>query len=599
MTLLRSCLFAATSFAALPLSAQPVTTGEPVVVTATRQSQAQSDVLAAVSVLDRDAIEAAGGFDVLGLLRQLPGLDVVRGAGIGQQAAVFLRGTNANHALVLIDGVRISALGTGAYAWEQLPLAQIERIEVVRGPRAALWGADALGGVIQIFTRRNIGTQWALHAGNHDTYGVEAGTGRQRGNGGFGLHAAWLDSRGTNATTPANWSFDPDRDGATLRSVSANARHRLGDQELQATLLHNDNDIQFDQGESNTRQQVLALALEGALGPDWQHRVTLGGSRDRLDTPDSFTRYHSQREQADWQHHLAPGHNDALTLGLSWLHERGRQHDSLTGSDVYAQSRHTASAFGAWQRRAGAHALELSGRYDDNSVYGSESSFGAAWGWELGRTLRFTASWGQGFRAPTMNELYSPGWGGWYAGNPALHAEHSDSAELGLHWHLAAAGRFSLRAFRNDIDGLIDFAGENAQALNIARARIDGVEIEWDRQLGDWHIGANATWQDPLDRDSGARLLRRPPRKANLSLERIFANGARVGIEGHAASQRPDFGTRLPGYGLLALHGQWPLGGGFRLDGRIDNLLDRDYTLIDAYNTPGLTVLLGLRWQAH
>src|SRR5690554_3308052 len=101
MTLLRSCLFAATSFAALPLLAQPVTTGEPVVVTATRQSQAQSDVLAAVSVLDRDAIEAAGGFDVLGLLRQLPGLDVVRGAGIGQQAAVFLRGTNANHALVL------------------------------------------------------------------------------------------------------------------------------------------------------------------------------------------------------------------------------------------------------------------------------------------------------------------------------------------------------------------------------------------------------------------------------------------------------------------------------------------------------------------
>lgn len=599
MTLLRSCLLAAMSLAALPLHGQPVTTGETVVVTATRQLQPQSDVLAAVSVLDRDAIETAGSIDVLALLRQLPGLDVVRGAGIGQQAAVFLRGTNANHALVLIDGVRVSALGTGAYAWEQLPLAQIERIEVVRGPRAALWGADALGGVIQIFTRRDTATQWALHAGNHDTYGLEAGTGRQHGNGAFGVHAAWLDSRGTNATTPANWSFDPDRDGARLRSVSASARHSVGTQELQTTLLHNDNDIQFDQGRSSTRQQVLALALEGELGPAWRHRVNLGGSRDRLDTPDSFIRYHSQREQADWQHHLASDRGDALTLGLSWLHERGRQHDSLAGSDVYAQSRHTASAFAAWQRRVGTHALELSGRYDDNSAYGSESSFGASWGWELGQRLRLTTSWGQGFRAPTMNELYSPGWGGWYGGNPALHAEHSDSTELGLHWDLQTAGQLGLRAFRNDIDGLIDFAGANAQAVNIARARIDGVEIEWDWQAGDWRIAANATWQDPADRDSGSPLLRRPPRKANLRLERLFDSGARFGIEGHAASSRPDFESHLPGYGLLALHGQWPLPRGFRLDGRIDNLLDRDYTLIDAYNTPGLTVLLGLRWQAR
>ena len=595
----RSPLFVALATSAffLTAQAQPVSVADPVLVTATRLPQPSSESLAAVSVIDRAQIDASASVDLLDLLRRVPGVDVVRGAGLGQQTSLFLRGGNSNHALVLIDGVRVAALGTGFYSWEQLPLSAIERIEIVRGPRAALWGADALSGVIQIFTRREDGQRATLRAGNHDTWGIETGTGTRGERGGFGVSAGWLDTRGTNATTPSNWSYDPDHDGAVYRTLAAHGDLALGDQRLEASLLHGDNDIEFDQGRSTTRQNVFGLALGGELGDGWSHRLNLGGNRDRLETPEAFTRYLSRRTQADWQHSLTTGASGTATVGLSWLNERGEQTDTAAGADVYAQSRHTRALFAAWQGRVARHAFELSGRYDDNSVYGSESSFAGAWGWDLGDQLRLSASWGQGFRAPTMNELYSPGWGGWYAGNPALAPERSESSELALRWTPGGGSAVELRAFRNLLDQLIDFSGPQAQAINVARARTDGVELEWRWQSAHWNLETSATWQDPRNRDTDTALLRRPARKANLLVERLFERGLRLGLEAHAASDRPDYGTHLPGYGVLAARASLPLGENFFLDARLDNLLDRDYVLVDGYRTPGTTALLSLRWQ--
>ncbi|MCX7556125.1 TonB-dependent receptor [Xanthomonadaceae bacterium JHOS43] len=590
----------ATTLAVTPVLAQTLPRTDEVVVTASRVPVAADDVLAAVDVIERDQIEAAGTQDVVDLLRRVPGVDIVRGGGIGQQASVFIRGTNSNHALVLIDGVRVGALGTGAYAWEHLPLAQIDRIEVVRGPRAAQWGADALGGVVQIFTRRDVAPHASLQRGNHDTQGVSAGIGKRGERGGVGIHAGWLETRGQNATAPGNWSFDPDRDGARLRNVTLHGDLALGTQRLEAMLLHADNDIDFDQGQSNTRQDVQSLALFGQLGAQWQHRLTLGGSRDRLDTPSSFIVYRSHRRQADWQHTLSHGRRGETTLGLAWLDERGEQVDTFGGDAVYAQSRSTRSVFAGWRGRAGSQALELSGRHDDNSIYGTSTSFGAAWAWDMGSVARLSASWGEGFRAPTMNEFYSPGWGGWYAGNPQLAPERSESQELALRVTPGGASKYELRVFRNDIDELIDFSGAQAQAINIARARIDGVEVTWQWEGAAWQLESNATWQDPSSRDTGEALLRRPSRKATALLERRFDGGVRVGVEGVAASDRPDYGgVKLGGYGLLALRASVPVVSGWTLVARVDNLLDRDYTLIDGYHTPDATVLVTLRWQGR
>ncbi len=591
----RISLLALALAASFPAVAQEESRTDPIIVTASRTPEAVSNTLAAVTVIDRDAIEATASGDLIDLLRRVPNLDIARSGGIGQQTGLFLRGGNSNHTLVMIDGVRVSALGSGAYAWEQLPLAQVERIEIVRGPRAALWGADALSGVIHIFTRKQAGADAAVIVGNHDSYGVEAGFGHEGEKARFGLRAGWFDTRGTNATTPANWSFDPDRDGQTRRNVSAFGELPIGTQKLSAQVLRNDNDVAFDIGESATTQDVFGVALEGELGKGWTHRLNLGGNRDRLDTPAFFTRYDSRREQADWQHTLEDA---GFAFGLSWLAERAESHDTFSGTPTYDEGRHNEAAFAAWHGAAGAHSFELSGRYDDNSVYGGHDSFAAAWGWQLSDALKFSAAWGEGFRAPTMNELYSPGFGGWYAGNPNLDPETAKNLEVSLRYATDGWGNFTLRSFRNEVDGLIDFSGgDTMQAVNIRQARVDGAELEWQWQSGAWQVEANASWQDARDLDTDAKLLRRAPRKANVIVEREFSNAVRLGIEGYAAAARPDFGVELPGYGLAALRGQVPLGAGLRLDARIENMFDREYHLVDAYNTPGLTAMLTLRWQ--
>lgn len=588
----------AAAMLATPVFAQSLQRTEPVVVTALRTVETLADTLAAVDVIDRDEIEMSGSQDVVELLRRVPGVDIVRGGGVGQQASVFIRGTNANQTLVLIDGVRVSALGTGSYAWEHLPIAQIERIEVVRGPRASVWGADALGGVIQIFTRREATPYANLQIGNHDTYGVDTGIGQRDTRDGFGVHVGWLETRGQNATRPQNFSFDPDRDGALLRNLSVYGDLALAGQTLEARALYSDNEVDFDQGQSQTRQDVQSLTLSGDLAQNWTHRLSIAASRDRLETPAFSAAYRSRRQQADWLHTLATGSNDQLIVGLSWLGERGSQIDTFTGETVYQQSRHTRAAFANWQHVADAQMFELSGRRDNNSVYGSQSSFAAAWGWDVNTVLRVSASWGQGFRAPTMNELYSPGFGGWYAGNPELAAERSHSAELSLRLTPSATSEVEARLFRNDINDMIDFSGAQAQAVNISRARIDGSELIWRWQRAEWNIEASATWQDPRSRDTNQALLRRPARKASVLLERGLDSGLRLGIEAMAASQRPDFGdVRLPGYGLLALRARLPLAPAWNLDARIENLLNRDYTLVDGYHTPGATAVLTLRWR--
>ena len=581
------------SATAMPVSEQPL-----VVVTANRVPEQLDETLAAVSVITREDIEASATNDIVDLLRRVPGVDIVRGGGLGQQASVFLRGANSNHTLVLVDGVRVGSLGTGAYAWEQLPIEQIERVEIVRGPRAAVWGADALGGVIQIFTRRNAGFDGALSLGNHDTWGANGGAGARDERGGFGVRVGYLDSRGSNVTRPTNFSFDPDRDGYVQRSIGANGDIALGEHTLSANLMRSDNDVEFDAGESSVQQDTYGLGLAGALTDTWSHRFNLGASRETLETPAFFQRFESRREQADWQNTLALATNSDFSFGLAWLRERGTNIDTFGGAPLYARSRNSHAGFASWHGRAGAHDFELSGRYDDSSVYGGESTVGGAWGWRFTDAVRASLSYNEGYRAPTFNELYSLGFGGLFMGNPLLEPEASENLEAGLDIALSNRSDLALHLFRNEIDNLIDFSGgDTFQATNIKRARIEGAEVEWSWAVPDWAVTTNATWQDASDRDSGSKLLRRPSRKATALVERVFDGGARLGLEGYAASRRPDFGTELPGYGLLSLRGRLPLGAGLSLDGRIENLLDREYSIIDTYTTPGMTALLTLRWD--
>jgi vitamin B12 transporter len=585
-------LAAATSSA---IATEPVPQPE-VLVTAYRTEVGVAESLAAVSVISRSEIDSAGALDLVELLRRQVGIDVVRGGGYGQQTSVFLRGTNSNQVLVLIDGVRVASVNVGGYAWEHLPLNQIERIEIVRGPRAALYGSDAIGGVIQIFTRPADSLEAALRLGSHDTYGVDAGFGVQGERGRIGLRAGYTDSRGVDSTTPDNFSHDPDRDGFLARNLNLQGSLALGAQDLGLRALRTDDRADFDQGRSTSVNDSADLALSGTLGERLAHRLAAGWARETLQTPAFGNRFDSRRRQLDWQFDAALSDAHALLFGLAWVGERGGLTNTFSGLPRYAGSRNNRAAFAAWRGRFGAHSLELAGRHDDNSVFGTAETVQAAWGWQLRESVALRAGFGEGFRAPNFNELYSPGFGGLFAGNPLLGPERSENLELALGLGGNGHLRGELRAFRTGVRDLISFAGADFQAINIARVRIEGVEASASALLGGWQVSGNATWQDPRDRDSGQRLLRRAQRKANLRGERALGYW-RFGAELHAASGIADFGGALPGYATVALDAGYRLRNRLEASLRLDNLFDRDYSLVRGFTTPGRTAMLNLRWQ--
>ena len=566
-----------------------------VIVTATRQAEPIDASLAGVSVITREDIDQAVTLDLVDLLRLQTGIDIVRSGGLGQQTSLFLRGSNSNHVLVLIDGVRIASANTGGYAWENLPLGQIERIEIVRGPRAAQWGSDAIGGVIQIFTRRDEGSDAAVLAGSHQTLGAEAAWGHRQQGHGFGLRVGYLDSEGFNAQNPNGFGFDPDDDGSLLRNLSGWGEWALGEQRASASLLATDNVIEFDQGVSSIQHHAASLALEGELGAQWSHDLRLAHARESLDTPAFFNTFETRREQADWVHRLQR-EEQQWQFGLAWMHESGELIDTFAAIPTYDQTRSNRAAFLHWSTALGAHQMAVSARLDDNSAFGSEFTTQFAWGWQVADHWRLSGNFGQGFRAPNFNELYAPGFGGYYAGNPLLNAETSEATELALQWQPSTHRHGALRIYRNDIDNLIAYSGgATFQAINIQRARIDGAELSYGQFVGEWSLDANATWQDPRDTDSNTRLLRRPARKATLQLSRAF-NSLRFGIEAVGASKRPDFGAQLAGYGLINLISQWQLAPSWQLEARLNNVLDRDYAEVSGFNTDDANGWVMLRW---
>ncbi len=573
---------------------------EPTVqVTATRQAQTVDASLADVTVITRADIDSSGASDLYDLLRTQAGVDVARSGGPGEQTSLFLRGANSNHVLVLVDGVRIASSGTGGVDFSLLPLEAIERIEIVRGPRAAYWGSDAIGGVVQVFTRRLDAPHAAMQYGSYDDASASAGIGSWNERGGFSVLAGIRHVRGFSAQNPQGFAYDPDDDGLRNRNLSARGEYKLGAQTLSASTLYSDSVNEFDQGVSHTIEQDFAAALAGDINAHWFQKLSIGSARDDLDTPDFFELFRSRRQSATWLNIFSLNEDQSLTAGLERTHESGKDVDTFGNADVFAQSRDNTAVFGGWSGHLQTFDWDLAARHDHNSVFGGATTGSGALGWRVAPTLRLTASFGQGFRAPSLNEQFSPGFGGLFAGNPDLRPERSRSGELGAEWTPAQAFSLKLAAYRTDIDDLIDFTGPLFRAENTERARIDGVEAESHWQRGGWRVDGNATWQDARDPVTGEHLLRRASRKGDIVLTRIFNDRLNAGIELYGEGPRPELGGPLPGYALVNARLSLALSAAWQLHLRAENLANRTYSLIRGYNTPGRSGWIELAWSPH
>jgi vitamin B12 transporter len=562
--------------------------GPSVEVTARRESTVIDASLAAVRVIERAEIERRQAGDLMELLRTEAGVDITRNGGVGTATTLFLRGSNSNHTLFLVDGVRVSSANSGLYDLAHLPLANVERIEIVRGPRAAFWGSDAIGGVVQIFTRKVDGYAGRVMAGTYGRLGVDASIGGVGERGEMSLTVGQEQTEGFSATNESAYGFDPDKDGYENNHARLNIESSIGEQMLRFAAQGTRAEVDFDQGVTEAESASAVMSIEGELADRWSHRLDFGHSREDLVTPAYFAAYEARRNTLDWHHQYELDAATTLSGGLNYARERGAELETFGNSEVFGASRHNAALYASVAHHAGAHDLEFGGRFDDSSVFGGEATFQAAWGWQATTATRLRASIGQGFRAPSLNELYSPGFGGLFAGNPDLQPEQSDTLELGLRHDFNADHRVEASTYRTRIDDLISFSGgETYQAVNIARADIDALELEYSGRVGALSLVANATVQDAENRDTGSDLLRRPRQKGTLRVDYGFAGGASLGAEVFGSGTRQDFDGPLPGYGLVHLVGSLPFGERWRLALRLENVLDRGYEVLSGYNTPG------------
>lgn len=579
-------------------------------VTATRTEQPAGQSLASVSVLDRVDIERAQAQSVPDLLRRLPGISLSSNGGPGKATSLYLRGSESDHVLVLIDGVKAGSVSSGGASLQDLPVELIERIEVVRGPRSSLYGSEAIGGVIQIFTRKDTEPgfkPWAYAgAGSQSTYEGSAGASASGERGWFVLGVSSLDTAGIDAKANGANGHEPDSDGYRNLSGSLRAGYRFDNGlELDGSLLQADSHNDFDTVNSRRTQgfgayndgvqRVIGGRARFAPLEPWRVSLSAGRSEDNSDAYQDgafYSRFDSQRDSASWQNDLdlAPGHT--LTLGYDW------QQDELSSSTDYAvTSRDNRGTFAQYLGSAGRHDWQLSLRHDDNQQFGSRNTGNLAWGYALTDAIRAFASYGTAFKAPTFNELYYPGYG-----NPELDAETSRSAEVGVDGR-HGWGHWAVNLYRTRIDDLIAYDSALRAPDNIDQARIRGIELQLGSQWRDWVWNANASLLDPESRASGSRgndLPRRARRLFNLDLDRRFdalSLGASLHAEGHRYDDLANR-NRLGGFATLDLRGEYQLSPEWRLQARLSNLFDADYQTTLGYEQPGRAVVFGVRYQA-
>ena len=572
------------------------------VVTATRTAQSGAQSIAATSVFDRNDIERLQVTSVDQLLRRVPGVNVVNTGGPGKNTTISIRGASTNQVLVLIDGVRIGSATTGDAALQNLPVEQIERIEVVRGARSSLYGSEAIGGVIQIFTRRggDGGAQpyFSTTVGSAQHLAGSAGVSGGDDKAWYNLGVSSLKDEGIDARP----SREVDHDGYREMSANLSGGYRFANGlTLDGNLLqvdsHNDYDSGLDANADNVTKVYGARARFAPLTA-WDVTLQAGRSEDKTDTFNGNvfnTRIDTRRDSFGWQNDLHIAEGQLLTLGYDWLY------DEVNGTGSFAEdSRENQGVYGQYLGQFGRHEVQLSVRHDDNEQFGAHNTGSLGYGLQLNDQLRFTTSYGTAFKAPTFNQLYYPGFG-----NENLEPESSKSLEAGLQgsheW-----GNWSATVFKNEIENLIAYfnSGAGLPAQNIDEASIKGLELEAATQLLGWSWQGNLTLQDPQNKSSrsgqGDLLPRRAEQIFNLDVDRRFG---RIGLGAslHAEGRRWDNAsntTDLHGYNTLDLRATYWLSHAWRVQAQVTNLFDTDYETAATYQQPGRAGYLTLRYQA-
>jgi vitamin B12 transporter len=594
-----------------------------VVISANRQVQARNDSSAANTVFTRDDIDRLQPTSLTDLISRVPGVQVAPTGGRGSLPGIYIRGTKSAQSLVLVDGQRIANTTSGDSGLQYLNVDQIERVEVLRGSRSVIYGSDAIGGVIQVFTRRNAGQglqpRLKLGFGSNKTWerslGLSGGDEYTR----FNLGASLDETAGINSTH-TSFPSDGDHDAYRNQSLSLNLSHSFSDAlEAGFNLLDNRGKSEYDNsfgrydvaigqtvGQKPYTDYTLSSAsgyVDATLNERWQSRLELGHSENRdtkRDTlSDDFSVFNTYRDSVNWQNDLTLNEQNSLILGGDWYEDRFHGSTTLTENSRWNRAAFVQHRFhGEW------FSTELGLRRDQNQQFGGQNSWSGTLTLPVNPDNDLLLSYSEGFRAPTFNDLYYPDEYGFKNSNPNLKPETSKSYEVQWRSQLSDISRLEASLYRTDIQDAIVFGSDGPQ--NVSSARINGFEAALKQELFGWQGSLGLALIDPRDRDSGRTLARRARRTVSLDLDRQFDQFG-VGASWQAVSSSYDDAKNqqpLAGYGLLGLRATWTLNREVTLSMKLDNLLDKAYSRAlyqyqgqqYGYREEGRALMVGVTW---
>lgn len=572
-----------------------------VVVTASRTAESVDDTTASVTVITREDIEQSQAQDLMEILRLQPGIEVTRYGGPGTGTSVFMRGTSNKQLLVLVDGVRVASATTGSFAWESLNLDQIERIEIVRGPMASVYGSDAIGGVISITTRKAGEDYVGIKVGSYgyrELYTSLSGGDQQEN---FALNLSTQSNSGFSATNTNSGSYNADTDGYDATSISGQYTKQLSERSrLMTNFWNNDGRSDFDSGANTAYSQLtnsaFSIGLQTNVSDNQVRTLQLGYAIDHIVTISDFpSDIRTNRTTFSWQYDKQRNSNSFIVYGLDYYHDQAANVDMSVNPPAtnFNETIQNTGLFWIWNRKQDNKTLQISLRGDYHNSYGFHPSGSIAWAKQTSEQGRWKVSLAHGFRAPNINELYHPGYGGFYAGNPNLLPETSYSFELGYQRTPNTNKQWAVNLFFNDVTNQIEYAGTNSQAINIGHAQTPGLEFTYVNKHQVWTNGMNLTLQDPRNADTNALLVRRANAMLTITNQRKLANNGSFASELIWSGARADGANTLAPYVLWNMAASRSLSKSSRISLRIENVLDSQYEYIYGYNTPGRSFYVG------
>jgi len=577
-----------------------------VFVTATRTPIPKKNVIADTTTINEEEIERAGSSSLTDLLQRQPGIEIYNSGGQGKVSSLHIRGSESDHVVVLVDGLRVNQVTSGLTAFENIPLSQIEKIEIVRGASSSLYGAGAIGGVIQIFTKKGVSgfkPYAAIGYGRYDTKTAQAGIRAGNDSTNYAINISSLSTDGFSAYKTNNPIFN-DRDGYNNLSLSGSINHKFNqDNSIGINFIkssgNNKYDNRYDDPNFIDRKnkmdtQVIGINFDNKITTDWRSDLKIGQSIYKYNDFNGaiWTPNNSRQNQISWLNNIN------LSLGsLQLMYDFNRE--TINKSLEYDKSERDNSGYMiGYLLNKDNHNFQANYRFDDNSAYGKFNTGNIGYSYKLNNEWAAAGSIGTAFRAPNFMDLYYPGYS-----NPNLKPEESKNIEASLRYQ-KDIDKFSATVFQNKIDNFIQL-DSNWIPQNTEKAKFEGITFNGSTFIDHFQLFGNATFQSAENDVTHEKLTRRAKRYGSLGLNYYFDQW-NIGTEINASGSKTDAcdpyefscPIKISGYAFVNLVADYRVKNDMKLNLRINNLLNKEYAL--AYDgQPGITGNYGSQGFAY